>query len=120
MIRPAIRRAAALAATLALSPAFAAADSNPDYERKFDKTVAMKRGQRFEIDHSQGAVRISTHRLSEARITAKIVVDSSDDAEGRRFGEAIEILVEETPASVSVRTRYPEKSWNFRGKGHVS
>lgn len=123
MIRRSFRRSLALAGFLAALSVCAAASaefSSPDYQRKFEKTVAMKPGQRFEIDHSQGAVRISTQKTSEARILAEIVVDSSDDAEGKKFGEAIEITVEELPAAVTVRTRYPEKAWSFRGRGHIS
>jgi hypothetical protein len=125
MIRAPFRGVRALAfAAAALSLAAAAyAESNeskPDYQRRFEKTVAMKPGQRFEIDHSQGAVRISAQKTSEAKITAEIVVDASDDAEGKKFGEAIEITVEELPGAVSVRTRYPEKNWSFHGRGHVS
>ena len=123
MIRlPLPLRAAALAVALAgsaLCAASASADSNPDYQRKFEKTVAMKPGQRFEIEHSQGAVRITAQKTTEARITAEIVVDSSDDAEGRKFGEGIEIVVEENSGAVSVRTRYPKKNWSFHGRGHV-
>jgi hypothetical protein len=47
-------------------------------------------------------------------------VSSSDTAEGRTFGEAITITVEETGAAVTVRTRYPEKKWTFMGSGHIS
>ena len=76
MIRASLRGPRILAgalAALSLAAAAAAESSSPDYERKFEKTVAMKPGQRFEIDHSQGAVRITTQKTAEARITAEIV-----------------------------------------------
>jgi len=125
MIRASLRGArtpaiAAAALSLAAAAFARSNESNADYQRKFEKTVAMKPGQRFEIDHSQGAVRISAQKTSEARIMAEIVVDASDDAEGKKFGEAIEITVEDLPGGVSVRTRYPEKNWSFHGRGHVS
>ncbi|HEX4439386.1 MAG TPA: hypothetical protein VH854_04895, partial [Thermoanaerobaculia bacterium] len=69
---PTIAAVSFAALSLAASVAVAT-EANPDYQRRFEKTVAMKPGQRFEIDHSQGAVRITTQKTSEARITAEIV-----------------------------------------------
>ena len=121
-LRIPLRSAAGLLALLVMAmPPPARADSDrPEYERTFQKTIAVKGGQRLEIEHSQGAVRVSGQNVSELKIAAKIRVSASDEAEGRKFGEAIEISVEESSGGVSVRTRYPEKNWTFTGRGHVS
>src|SRR4030095_7445083 len=92
----------------------------PEYERTFSKTVAVKAGQKVEIEHSQGALRVRTHKLPEVRIEARVHVSSSEEGEAKSFGDAIAITVEETGTAVVVRTRYPEKKWTFRGSGHIS
>ena len=41
-----------------------------DHKRDFSKTLPVKPGQRLEVDHSQGKLRITTHGLPEVRIQA--------------------------------------------------
>jgi putative adhesin len=122
MIRASFRFAAIFAFCLVVSgPAMGDdRDGRPQYEREFQKTTAWKGGQRVEIEHSQGAVRIRTHKLPEVRIQARIHISSSQEAEAKKFGDAIAITVEETGTGVLVRTKYPEKKWSFEGSGHIS
>lgn len=122
MIRVSSRIAwAALAALLlAAVPARAEREPRSDLDRDFSKTLTVKPGQRLDIDHSQGAVRIGTHKLPEIRVKAHISVSSSDAEEAQKFGEGIAISVEDTGAAVVVRTRYPEKTWHFSGTSHIS
>lgn len=121
MIRTIVRSAVVSVCCLLLASALRAVrDARADYERDFQKTVAVKAGQRVEIEHSQGALRVRTHKLPEVRIVAHISVSSSEVDEGKKFGEAIAITVEETGAAVLIRTRYPEKKWTFTGTGHIS
>jgi hypothetical protein len=110
--------AAALALVLAAGTAAARAESRADHEREFSKTVAVKPGQRLEIEHSQGSLRISTHAQPEVRIHARIAVSSSDQDWAQKFFDAISIAVEESGPAISVRTKYPDMS--FFGHGHVS
>src|SRR5262249_37685560 len=88
------------------------------HEREFSKTVAFKPGQRLEIEHSQGALHITTHAQPEVRIHARISVASSDAEWAQKFFDGIAIAVEESGSAVSVRTRDPNMS--FHGIGHVS
>ena len=98
---PLLSAAGLLALLVMAMPPPARADSDrPEYERTFQKTIAVKGGQRLEIEHSQGAVRVSGQNVSELKIAAKIRVSASDEAEGRKFGEAIEISVEESSGGV--------------------
>ena len=85
---PLLSAAGLLALLVMAMPPPARADSDrPEYERTFQKTIAVKGGQRLEIEHSQGAVRVSGQNVSELKIAAKIRVSASDEAEGRKFGE---------------------------------
>jgi DUF4097 and DUF4098 domain-containing protein YvlB len=109
------RRAAAFAAlAILLGPLGSAAESDSrepgsNFDRDFSRTVTYKgAGQRLEIEHSQGTLRIRTHTLPEVRIRAKITVASSSNVDAQEFGKDIEISVEDTPTAVVVRTRYPE------------
>jgi hypothetical protein len=121
MIRHRSRIAAVSLAALVLTALPAKAESpSSDFDRDFSRTLAAKPGQRLDIDHSQGAVRITTHKLPEVRVKARISVSSSDAAGAQKFGEGIQVLVEETGPDVTIRTRYPEKKWHFTGSGHIS
>ena len=95
-------------------------DPRSDYDRDFSRTLTSRPGQRIEIDHSQGAVRVSTHPGPEVQVTAKISVSSSDAAGVKEFGDGIAISVEETPGAIVVKTKLPEKKWSFRGSGNIS
>jgi hypothetical protein len=122
-VPPANRRYRLVLIVAISPPAAASAETGdrPEYERTFSKTVAVKGDKRLEIEHSQGALRVRTHKLPEIRIEARIHVSSSDEAGAREFGEAIAIEVEESGTAVRVRTKYPEKTWQFHGGGgHVS
>jgi len=127
MTRSASRRASVVAALgILLGPLGSAAASesrepSSNYDRDFSRTVPYKGpGQRLEIDHSQGTLRIGTHALPEVRIHAKITVSTSNVDGAQEFGNSIEISVEDTGSAIVVRTKYPERQWHFSGKGHIS
>lgn len=112
-----------LAALVAAAPALSAGESRDprsDYDRDFSRTLPFKAGQRLDVEHSQGAIRIGTHALPEVRIRAKITVSSSDAAGAQKFGEGISITVEDTGSAIFVRTKFPEKKWSFFGSGNIS
>ena len=116
---------AALAFLIALLPLRVLADSPEEssrdqFKRTFQKTIALKPGQKLRIEHSNGTIKIRTQKESQVSISATIRVSSSDVEGARRFSEGIQISVEESPAGVSVVTRYPEKNWSFLGRGFVS
>ena len=107
MTRSASRRAAAAAALVILLGSLGSAaasesrEPSSNYDRDFSKTVPYRgAGQRLEIDHSQGTLRIRTHALPEVRIRAKITVSSSS-VDAQEFGKGIEISVEDTPTAVT-------------------
>ena len=118
-----MRVAAALLLVVLAAPL--AADSSDDssrdeFKRTFEKTLALRPGQKLRIEHSNGAIKVRTQREPQVSISAVIRVSSSDVEGARKFSEQIQILVEESAAGVSVVTRYPEKHWNFTGRGFVS
>jgi len=122
MIRSPHRIAGAVLAALVLAalPARAERDPRSDFDRDFSRTLPVKPGQRLDVDHSQGALRISTHKLPEIRVKAHISVSSSDAEGAQKFGEGIVVSVEDAGGAIVVRTRYPEKNWSFTGSGHIS
>ena len=113
---------AAVAVLLALlaAPLFADSPERDEFKRTFEKTVPLRSGQRLRIEHSNGRVQIRTRREPQVSISAVIRVSSSDREGAQQFSEQIQIGVEESPAGVSVVTRYPEKKWSFTGRGFVS
>ena len=90
------------------------------FDRSFKKTLPLAAGQKLSIEHSNGEIRIETHRQSEVSIEASIHVSSSDEEGASKFSNEIEIEAVEKPGGVSLRTRIPEKKWSFQGKGYVS
>jgi hypothetical protein len=115
-------RAACLLAILCLvtAPAVAEKDPRSDFDRDFSRTLPVKPGQKLDVEHSQGAVRITVQKGSEVRVKARITVSSSDADGAQKFGEGIVVTAEDTGGAIVVRTRYPEKKWTFSGTGHVS
>lgn len=115
-------RTAVLLASLLLvtAPARAERDPRSDFDRDFSRTLPVKPGQKLEIEHSQGAIHIGTHKLPEIRVKAHISVSSSDASGAQEFGEGIVVTVEESGGAIVVKTRYPDKKWSFSGSGHVS
>ena len=113
-----------LGAAIAAAPRPALAgesrEARDDYKRDFSKTLPVKPGQRLDIDHSQGKLRITTHSAPELRIQARIEVSTSATGEAKTFGDAIAITVEESGGAIVVRSKYPEKKWHFVDKGFVS
>ena len=100
MIRPCFRIAAAAPRARARGAPGRARqperEARVDFDRGFSKTLAVKAGQRLDIEHSQGALRVSSHTLPEIRIEARIPVSSSGTHGAQSFGEAIVIAVEDT------------------------
>ena len=111
-----------LGAAMTAAPALAgeSREARDDYKRDFSKTLPVKPGQRLDIDHSQGKLRITTHSAPELRIQARIEVSTSATGEAKTFGDAIAITVEESGGAIVVRSKYPEKKWHFVDKGFVS
>ena len=123
MIRSARLATLLFAALAAIAPALSAGEAREprsDYDREFSRTLPFKAGQRLDIEHSQGALRIGTHALPEVRIRATIRVSSSDAAGAQKFGEGISVTVEDTGSAIFVRTKFPERKWSFFGSGHIS
>src|SRR5262249_55180693 len=117
---------AAVAAVLLLALAAPASareesrESGGNFDRDFSKTLPVKAGQKLEIEHSQGSLRIGTHALNEVRVKAKITVSSSDGEWAQKFGEGIAITVEDVGSTIAIRTKYPDQGIHFSGRGHVS
>lgn len=111
---------AALLLSLAASAGAAPSTGREEHERDFHKVVPLPPGRKLSIEHSNGSIRVRTHREARAVIDAAIRVSSSDEEGAERFANEIAIDVTETAQGVSIRTRYPEKQWHFIGKGHIS
>src|SRR5438128_12582285 len=100
---------------LLLTPALAAARSaREETTREFSRTVAMRAGQAFRLDHQQGDVVVRAHPLAEARILAHIRVSAPSAEEASSAAQQVSIEVQETPTAVAVRTLYPETHFGGR------
>ena len=103
------RRAAAVLLLLALPPAAARArGAREESTREFSRTVPMRAGQAFRLNHEQGDVVVRTHPSGEARIVAHIRVSAPSASEAPRRPQQVAIDVQETPTALAVSTRYPE------------
>ena len=102
-------RAAAAVLVVLLAPSVAhARAAREESTREFSRSVPLRAGQAFRLDHQQGDVAIRTHALPEARIQAHIRVSAPSAAEASAAAQQVTIEVQETPTAVIVRTRYPE------------
>ena len=120
MIETSTRRAAVLLAALLLAvPAVSRADSREEISREVHKTLPLRAGQRLEVDHQNGDVRLRGVSGGELKVDAKIRVSSSDMDEAKKFADSISIQVESTASGALVRTRYPEGK-AFFGSRRVS
>ena len=102
-------RAGAAAVLLLLLPAAVHARANrEEVARDFSRTVAMRPGQEFRLDHSLGDVTLRTHPQAEASIVARIRVSAPTAAEASAAVAQVVIGVQESAAAVAVRTQYPD------------
>ena len=117
-------RSATFAAALLLAAlpaaAFAAESPRREFDRSFQKTLPLATGRKLTIEHSNGDITIETGREPQVSIDASIHVSSSDEEGASRFAAEIEVEVRESAGGISIRTRYPERKWNFTGRGFVS
>src|SRR6266581_9474670 len=103
------RVGAAVGLLLLLLPASVSArTAREEATREFSRTVPMRATQAFHLEHQQGNVTIATHGLAEARILAHIRVSAPSAGEAQAALQQVAIDVQETPAAVVVRTRYPD------------
>jgi hypothetical protein len=79
-----------------------------EYTRTFDKTLALRSGQRISLEHKLGDIVIHTHPQQDLLIHADIRVSASDANQAKQFADRLEILVEPSASQVSIRTRYPQ------------
>jgi hypothetical protein len=86
-----------------------------EYTRRFDKTLALRSGQRVSLEHKLGDIVIRTHPQQDLVIHADIRVSASDTNQAKQFADRLEILVEPSASQVSIRTRYPETPSSFLG-----
>ncbi|HEY3938830.1 MAG TPA: hypothetical protein VGL97_15460 [Bryobacteraceae bacterium] len=111
-----IRRISVVSLGLTLTLSLFARD---EYTRSFDKTLAVRSGERIVLEHKLGDIVIHTHPQQEATIHAVIRVSASDSGQAKQFADRVEILVE--PASeLSIRTRYPDTPRSFFGMQNIS
>ena len=105
---------------LLLALAFSAM-ARDEYKRTFDKTVAVRAGERVSIEHKFGDVVIRTHAQSEVVIHVDIRAVGSDADEAKAFADRIEIAVDPSASELFIHTRYPEgQNPHFRGHHNAS
>ncbi|MDQ6892512.1 MAG: hypothetical protein M3167_07510 [Acidobacteriota bacterium] len=108
-----------LPALLLALPAAARADSREEISREVHKTLSLKAGQRLEVEHQNGDVRLRGVAGGELKVDAKIRVSSSDMEEAKKFADAISLEIASTATGARVRTHYPDGKW-FSGSRRVS
>jgi DUF4097 and DUF4098 domain-containing protein YvlB len=114
------RLAAAFLMALAAFATPALGGDRPEFKREFSKDLPLPAGKRLAMEHAHGDINVTTHKEREVRIRAVIRVSSSDIEGAEQFSKEIAIDVETLPEGVLVRTRYPKKSWVFKGRGYIS
>ena len=99
---------------LAASPAFAAGSRAQDeVTRNFDKTLTLGAGQSVRVEHKFGEVKVHGEAGREVKISAVIRAQASSHDEAESFAQKIQIEVQQTADSVTIRTIYPpeENKW---------
>jgi DUF4097 and DUF4098 domain-containing protein YvlB len=89
----------------------AASEQRQELTRPFDRTLTLTGGQSLRIENSHGDVRLTTHARPELRLQATIRVSADSQSAATEFLDQIAIDVAETPAAITVETRYPSQSW---------
>ena len=110
-----MKRISSLVLILAFS-----AGARDEYTRAFDKTIALRPGERISLEHRFGDIAIRTHPQQDVVIHADIRVSASDATQAKAFADRIEIAVDPSPSELSIRTRYPERGDSFMGMRNVS
>ncbi|MGI8959035.1 MAG: hypothetical protein ACR2IV_04580 [Bryobacteraceae bacterium] len=87
-----------------------------EYTRAFDKTLALRSGQRISLEHKLGDIVIRTHPQQEVVIHADIRVSASGTNQAKQFADRLEILIEPSASELSIRTRYPATPSSFFGR----
>ncbi len=102
-----IVRTIGLALILVAGPA--AAIARDEISRNFEKSLPLGAGQRVSIEHSHGAVEVTTHKDATVQVSATIRVSATSRERAEKFAADVRIEVEATGAGVSIRTVYPER-----------
>jgi hypothetical protein len=84
-------------------------EPRPTFSLDLARTLPVKPGQRLDIEHQLGAIRLTTHARAEVVIKARISVSATDLAVAKAFAEGIAISVDGNGQTVVVRTTYPEQ-----------
>src|SRR5215467_3393502 len=84
-----------------------------EYKRDFRKTAPLTAGRTFRIESQLGRISIRTHARNEVAIQATVRCSADTADEARNCAEQmIKIAVDESASGVSVRTEYPNRTFN--------
>ncbi|MEJ2083248.1 MAG: hypothetical protein P8Y94_14020, partial [Acidobacteriota bacterium] len=78
-----------------------------EVQRSYDRTFVFRAGQKLQIRHRLGQVRIRVGNSNQITFHADIRVSAEDEESARRFADAIKFDVQESAASLSLETDYP-------------
>jgi hypothetical protein len=112
----------ALLCTLSVLPASAASPADrEDFTRDFRKTLTLPPGQAVRVDHRQGNIIVRAHAKRELNLQASIRVSAPNRDDAARFGDQVQIAVDQSASGVVIRTQYPEeRSGLFSNRRNVS
>ena len=102
MIQLSIRRAAFFTALLLAASAASGADSREEISREVHKTLPLKAGQRLDVEHQNGDIRLRGVPGGELKVDARIRVSSSDMDEAKKFADSIAIDIASTASGAMV------------------
>jgi hypothetical protein len=95
----------AFALGLALSATVFAADY-----KDVNRTVALSASGAIAIETHKGSIRVSTWDQPTVEIQARIEAEPGTSMDFRRF-EGTEVVIDSSPDSVHIRTKYPDFNW---------
>lgn len=91
----------------------AAKTSRQEVKRSYDQTFVFREGQKLQIRHRLGQVRVSVGDSDHITFHADIRVSAEEEESARRFADAIKFDVQESAASLGIATEYPEQKSSF-------
>ncbi len=95
-----------LTCAIALCVAASAATAGTQQDT-IDTTIPFTSGSRLEVENTNGEIEIVTWDREEVRIEARKKARSSSDEDLQAALDSLEVIIDESPGEVTIKTRFP-------------
>ena len=85
------------------------AEQREEVTRSFDRTVSVSGTPTVLVEHRMGDLKVRAHARNELRVQATIHVSADSRSEASVLADSIQIDVQQSLATISVTTRYPDQ-----------